>query len=101
MICNVANCPYAASTTIEDFPVCALHDCKHVQAILEDLKRPGHFYRDSHPIVLPVGDLEVEHFAPISGDGKNLDECPQCAAIDFECHSFVLPRFDLTKEWSP
>lgn len=100
VICNVSHCRYTASTDIEAFPVCALHDTSHVRAILEDLHKPGHYWSYERPIVLPCGPLKEEHFAPIEGEGIDPETCPRLAEIDFDCHSFVLPRFDLTKEFS-
>jgi len=101
VICNVANCRYEAVSTVQDFPVCALHDGRHVEAMLENLQRPGHFWSPEGPIVLPVGALAVEHFEPKEGDGKDPGTCLLLSSIDFERHRGVLPKFDLLKEWLP
>jgi len=99
LICNVANCRYTQTGKVEDFPVCELHDCKHVQAIIENFQRPGHFWMQDRPIVLPVGELAIEHFTPLPGNGASVDDCPILEAADFDCQSIVLPRYDLLKEW--
>jgi hypothetical protein len=52
-------------------------------------------------MVLPVGSLEVEHFEPKEGDGIYAEDCPRLHEIDFDAVSFVLPKYDLCKEWQP
>ena len=100
MICNVGNCRYTATSEVESFPVCGLHDCQHVRAMLHNLQLPGHFWNSTGPMVLPVGSLDMEHFEPIEGDGDDVDTCPYLAEINFERHRGVLPRYDLLKEWA-
>lgn len=86
---------------IEGFPVCGLHDGQHTRALLEELKLPGHYWHRDRPMVLPVGDLEVAHFEPKEGDGIYAGDCAQLQEIDFDAVSFVLPKYDLCKEWQP
>jgi len=100
-VCRVANCRYLAESDFDGFPVCALHDGRHVEAILESLQLPGHYWCSDHPIVLPVGPLAVEHFEPAGEAIGPAGGCPLLAGIDFDSGSIVLPRFDLVKEWEP
>ena len=68
--------------------------------MLNNLQMPGAFSNSNKPIILPVGPLSEDRFAPIEGDGIDPETCPWLAAINFDCRSGVLPRFDLTKEYS-
>lgn len=53
--CMVRSCRYIAESKLveyDDFQVCALHDCKAVRGILEEMEGgPAHYWYHDRPIV--------------------------------------------------
>ena len=99
MRCAVANCRYIVESSIEDFPVCALHDAPQTRAILESGQLPAaYLWPDGRPLVLPCGELEEKHLDPVgegmmrAGDDPRLDEVPEAPT------TMVRREFDLTQE---
>lgn len=100
MNCMVAHCPYLAESSLDDFAVCALHDAPHVRAILEDGRLPGaYFWPDGRPLVIPCGELQLEHFEPSEGATMRAADDPMMAEVPEKATMMVWKQFDLTQEW--
>ena len=97
-LCAVRGCAYLAEGSIEDYPVCSLHDAPQVRDILERLKRPGAYWCDQRPIVLPCGELDEADFEPTPARATSIHvwEDERMLSVPDTPSRGVLPCYDLT-----
>ena len=98
--CAVHSCDYIVEASIEDFPVCALHDARQTRGILELGELPCSGWSDDRPIVYRAGiALAAEHFEPReSREGVKAFEDPRILEVDPTPSRLVHPNQDLTAE---
>ena len=95
--CAVLNCLYVAEDTIEDFPVCSLHNMRQTRGILERMMIPQAAWMDDRPIVLPSGPLEEKHFETKESSGMRAHEDPKLAEVPDTPSWKIFPEYELTR----
>lgn len=99
--CAVHSCDYVVESSIEDFPVCSLHDARQTRGILEDGELPYAAWSCDRPIVYRAGTpLALEHFEPEeSRSGMKAFDDPRILEINVDTlKGAVHPNQDLTVE---
>lgn len=98
--CAVHCCDYVVESSIEDFPVCSLHDARQTRGILELGELPCSAWSNGKPIVYRAGiALAAEHFEPKeSREGKKAFDDPYILAVDTTPTRMVHPDQDLTAD---
>lgn len=99
--CMVRHCTYKAEHTLHDhgdFQVCALHDCKAVREILEEMEGgPAHYWVNDRPVVLPcIANLDETWFEPRAAlpDAVFALDDPALLEVDPVPTRAILPQFD-------
>jgi hypothetical protein len=98
--CCVHSCDYIVEGSIEDFPVCALHDARQTRGILCLGELPCAGWSSDRPIVYRAGiALAAEHFEPSeSRSGMKAFDDPRMAEVPTEPSRILHPNQDLTAE---
>jgi hypothetical protein len=99
ILCAVYSCWYIADSSIEDFPVCALHDAPQTRGLLEKLQRPGAFWMDDRPIVCPIGELQESDFEEKTATEGAIHcwDDPNLANVPDKPSWKISPAYDLTR----
>lgn len=100
--CGVRGCEYLAEMLDDergDFPVCALHDCPAVKAILDAMKGGPHHYwwSSGRPIVTPCKaqlDLDWFELRPAGDKAVLALDCPKLRGVGLDPDLRVYTDFD-------
>ena len=96
--CAVHSCDYVVEASLDDFPVCSLHDVRQTRRILELGELPCSGYSDERPVVYRAGIvLAAEHFElEESRSGMKAFDDPKLLEVPREPSRNLSPNTDLT-----